>query len=261
MASSDIASGAHLVLYDALTAPRQSVTLTAELLEQHFLRTSGLGGEVLLFEHQGRPVGQAMTGGDGRAVKTFVPTTLGMSVVSAHLARSRRVPPTDATARLFVWERNRPIILISLPALSSRSTSRGPILPFAKSDGPFPDPEPEAVRMLSTIARRHALIYLCASDPLQLGSLREWAERHRLPPGPMVLIRGAQDFADELDRLGGEGWTGMRTGLASTPGEAKAFLDRGRRAVMPPAASRQQWPAGALQPKDWKDAGRRLAAA
>ncbi len=115
--------------------------------------------------------------------------------------------------------------------------------------------------MLSTLARRHALIYLCASDPLQLSGLREWADRHRVPPGPMVLIRGDQGFADELDRLQAEGWTGIRAGLAGTPGEAKAFLDRGRRAVTPPAASRHKWPAGVLQPKDWKDVGRRLAAA
>jgi hypothetical protein len=261
MASSDILNRAHLILHDALTAPRQSVSLTAELLERHFLRTSGLGGEVLVFEHQGRPIGQAMTGGDGRAVKTFVPTTLGKAVVSARLASRRSSAVTQATARLFVWERNRSVILISLHALTVGSISPGPILPFAKSDGPFPDPEPQAVRMLSSIARRHALIYLCVSDPLELRGLREWADRHRVPPGPMVLIRGARGFADELDRLRAEGWTGIKAGLASTPGEAKSFLDRGRRAVTPPAASRQKWPAGALQPKDWEDTGRRLTAA
>ena len=258
MASSDPSTRAHLILHDALTAPRQPVSLIAELLEPHFLRTSGLGGEVLIFGHQGKPIGQAMTGGDGRAVKTFVPATLGMAQVSARLARSRRSAATPVSARLFVWERNRSVILISLNALS---TSRGPTLPFGKSDGAFPDPEPEAVRMLSTIARRHGLIYLSDSDPLRLGGLREWADRQKVPPGPIILIRGAQGAAHELNRLRADGWTGIRAGLTSTPAEAKAFLDSGRRAVTAPAASGHKWPAGALQPKDWKDAGRRLAAA
>jgi hypothetical protein len=257
MASSDPSNRAHLILHDALTAPRQSVTLTAELLERNFLRSSGLGGEVLVFGRQGKPIGQAMTGGDGRAVKTFVPSSPGMTQLSAHLARSRGFAPTPATARLFVWERNRSVILISLHALS---TSRSLILPFGKSDGDFPDPEPGAVTMLSTIARRHGLIYLFDSDPLRLSGLRKWADRHKVPPGPIILIRGAQGAAHELDRLRADGWTGIRAGLASTPAEAKAFLDGGRRAVTPPVASGHKWPAGALQPKDWKDAGRRLAA-
>jgi hypothetical protein len=256
MASSETLNRTHLILHDALAAPRQSVTLTAELLEQHFFRTSGVGGEVLLFEHQGRPIGQAMTGGDGRAVKTFIPTNLGTAVVSARLMRSRTAATTEATARLFVWERTRSVILISLDAL----TPRGLVLPFGKSDG-LSDPEPEAVRMLSAIARRRALIYLCACDLLQLSGVRAWADRHRVPPGPMVLIRGAQGVTNELDRLEAEGWTGIRAGLAGTPVEAKALLGSGRRAVTPPADSRQKWPEGALQPKDWQDVGRRLAAA
>lgn len=261
MASSEGEKRARLILYDALSAPRQSVTITADLLEEHFLKNSGVGGEVVLFQHEGAPMGQAMTGGDGRAVKTFASTAVGVTALSARVAASRRVTAEDASARLFVWERGRPLILISLHALTPRARGFGSISPFSESRGALPDPEPEALRMLSAVARRNGLIYLIPADPIKLPDLREWSARHRMPAGPIVLLQGAQGFAKEFDRLQRNGWSRIKGGIPSNAIEAKVLLDRRRLAVAPPTGSREKWPAKTVQSKDWEDAGKQLLSA
>ena len=260
MASSKADKRAQLVLYDALTAPRRSVTITATLLEEQFLRNVGLGGELVLFEHQGRSIGQAMTGGDGRAFKSFVPTALGLTAVSARLADSRRVAAEAVTARLFVWARTRSLILVSVHALTPRVREIVPRSPFADSNAELPEPEPEAVKMLSAVARRHGLIYVISANPLRLADLREWAAKHRVPAGPIVLVQGAQGLAYECDRLKEDGWSGIKAGIPSTPIEAKILLDRGKRAVAPPSGSREKWPANTARAQNWEDVGRLLSA-
>jgi hypothetical protein len=261
MASSDGEKRAQLILHDTLGAPGRSVTITAELLEEHFLKNAGVGGEVVLFYVGRRAIGRAMTGGDGRVVKSFVPVTTGVTDVSARLGGSRRVTAGDAMARLFVWEQNRSLILISLHALTPRAGGFGPLSPFSGSKAGLPDPEPEAVKMLSTVGGRHGLIYLIPASPLKLPDVREWSARHRIPAGPIVLVPPGQGFAKELDRLHRNGWRGIKGGLASTPMEAKTLLDRGKRAVASPSGSREKWPVKTVQAQDWEDAGKKLSSA
>ena len=259
MASSEADTRARLILYDAFTAPRRPVTITADVLKKHFLRTVGLGGELVFFQHQGRSIGQAMTGGDGRAVKGFVPTAIGSTAVSARLADSRRVAAEEAAARLFVWPRGRSLILISLPALTRRIREIGPRSLFSASDAALAGPEPEAVEMLAAVARRHELIYLISADPLQLPGILQWVAEHRIPAAPVVLLQGAQGLAYECDRLRREGWSGVKGGIPSTPVEAKIFLDRGKRAVAPP--SQEKWPAKTDQTKSWDEVKKLLLSA
>ncbi len=241
MASSDRQKSAQLLLYDTLSAPRQSVSITADLLEEHFLRNSGVGGELVLFQHEGAPIGQAMTGGDGRAVRSFTPTAIGVTALSARLAPSHRVTAGEATARLFVWERSRPLSLISLHALVSHGRGSGSFLPFSETNAELPDPEPDAVQMLSTVARRNGLIYLIAADPIKLSDLRQWSARHHLPAGPIVLLQRTQGFAHELDGLQRDGWQGIKAGV--------------------PTVSREKWPAKTVQAQDWADVAKRLLSA
>ena len=259
MASSKRRKAGRLILYDALTAPRQPVMLEADLLEESFLRTSGLGGEVILFQHEGRPIGQAMTGGDGRAVRSLTPMGLGVTTISVRLADPRRVTATDNTARLFVWEHRRPLALISLQALSSRAGSF-PKLPLSESKTALPDPDTGAVTMLSKVAPRVGLLYLGFMSPADLPDIRQWAERHHLPAAPVFLVRGgAAALGRQLDRLQQRGWTKITGGIAGTPDEAKILLAKGKLAIAPPpAGSREKWPEKTVKPKDWEEAGKRL---
>ncbi len=260
MASSNGGKSGRLVAYDSIAAPGQRITLVADLVEEGLFTQSPLGGEVVVFLLEGRSLGHAMTGGDGRAAKSLVPKAAGVAAVTARLENARRVTAPEATARLFVWDRRRPIVLVALAALTARSQRPGEGLPFSFSEGTPPNPEVRAVDALTALSRRVNLIYLTGADRLDVAGLRGWADHHRLPGGPIVPVRaGPQGLAMELEHWSREGWGNIKGGLAGTPDEAKALLAKGLRAVVPPSvSSKEKWPDRAIKTKDWSDVAKRL---
>lgn len=246
-----------LILYDALTAPRRSVPLIADLFEEHLLRNSGAGGEVLLFQHEGQAVGQAMTGGDGRAVKEFLPLSTGISTISVRLVNARRVMASEATARLVVWEQRRALVLISIRALWPRSTK---LFPFTKLGSEMPEADPEGVKILAEMSRRVGLIYVIKASATALVDLRAWLEKEHLPAGPIMLLKSTGMRA-ELERLNKESWQ-VKTALVSSAEEAKSLVAAGKVAVASPQASEhERWPDKTIKPKDWREAGSKLVSA
>src|SRR5438128_4417606 len=141
MASSEDKTRGLLIAYDTLGAPGQRVTLVAELVEDGLLTHPPLGGEVLLFKEGRKLLGRAMTGGDGRALLSVVPRRVGASTVVVGLAGSPRVTASEATAKLFVWDRRRAIVRVSLNALAARSRCPGREVPWPRSGPARPDPE------------------------------------------------------------------------------------------------------------------------
>ncbi|HZC68542.1 MAG TPA: hypothetical protein VE201_08005 [Nitrospirales bacterium] len=244
-----------MIAYDTIAAPGQRVTLVAELLEDGLLTHPPLGGEVLLFKEGRRLLGRAMTGGDGRALLSVVPRQVGASTVVVGLAESPRVTASDATTRLFVWDRRRAIVLVSLNAVVARSQPPGLELPLQRSVATLPAPEAGAVQALKQLERRAYLIYMTGRDRLELPELREWTELHRLPRGPIILLRpGPMSWARELERWHREGWTNIRGGIVETAEEAKALTDTKRKAVAAPTvASQEKFPEKTVRPKDWSE--------
>ncbi len=255
MASSEGKTRGLLIAYDTIAAPGQRVTLVAELLEDGMLTHPPLGGEVLLFKEGSKLLGRAMTGGDGRALLSVVPRRVGASTVVIALAGSPRVTASEATARLFVWDRRRAIVLVSLNALVARSRSPGLEIPLPRAGDQRPAPEAGAVQALKELDRRAYLIYMTASDRLELPQVREWTELHKLPRGPIILLKpGPTRLARELERWDREGWTNIRGGIVETAEEAKALVNAKLKAVAAPtAASQEKWPEQTIRPKDWKE--------
>src|SRR5438309_6700200 len=142
-----------------------------------------LGGEVLLFKEGRKLLGRAMTGGDGRALLSVVPRHVGVSTVVVRLAESPRATASEATARLFVWDRRRAIVLVSLNALVARSRSPGLEIPLPRSDAKRPAPEAGAVQALKELDRGANLRYMNGCDRLEVHEIHDWMEGHRLRPG------------------------------------------------------------------------------
>ena len=260
MASSEDKTRGLLIAYDTIAAPGQRVTLVAELLEDGMLTHPPLGGEVLLFKEGSMLLGRAMTGGDGRALLSVVPRRVGASTVVVALAASPRVTASEATARLFVWDRRRVIVLVSLNALVARSRSPGLEIPLPRAGDQRPAPEGAAVQALKELDRRAYLLYMTGSDRLELPELHEWTELHKLPRGPMILLKpGPMSLARELERWDREGWTNIRGGIVETAAEAKALTDTQRKAVAAPTvASQEKWPEQTVRPKDWSEVSKQF---
>ena len=256
MASSKGNRNGRLILYDLMAAPGQRITLVAELVEETLFTHSPLGGEVLLFLHEGRPVGQAMTGGDGRAVKPFIPTAVGVVAVSVRLEHTRRITASESSARVFVWDRKRPLLIVSLSALAPRSRLPAVGFPLPDLGATVPPPDGKAVETLSAWARRANLIYVSTADRVELSGLRQWADGHRLPSGPFFLVKaGPLGLAHQLEAWQREGWTNIQGGLVGTPDEARSLVGKGVKTVLPPSvSSKEKWPDKAIRPKDWAEA-------
>ena len=118
-----------------------------------------------------------------------------------------------------------------------------------------PAPEAGAVQALKELDRRAYLLYMTESDRLELPELHEWTELHRLPRGPIILLRpGPMSLARELERWHREGWTNIRGGIVETAEEAKALTETKRKAVAAPtSASQEKWPEKTVRPKDWSE--------
>src|SRR5262245_11947452 len=67
-------TAATILVKDSLAAPRQEATIEAKLLSKGLLRESPLGGEPVELVVNGATVATGMTGGDGRALLSFVPS-------------------------------------------------------------------------------------------------------------------------------------------------------------------------------------------
>lgn len=261
MASSDEKKSGFLVAYDVMAVPGRSSNLVADLLKEGFLAPSPLGGEVLFFEHEGRMLGRTLTGGDGRAMVPFTPRAVGRMTVTVRVGESRRVTAQETTAGVFVWDRKRPIVIISMKTLVSAPRRPDLGLPLPRSGAKLQNPDGGAVQALTVLAKRVHLIYVTASDRLELFEVRQWADRNRLPAGPVFPLKpGPLSFAHELERWRHEGWTNIRGGLAGTADEAKALVEKKLKAVVPPnAPSQEKWPDGAVTLKDWSEAARQFS--
>ncbi len=255
MASSDEKTRGILVAYDVMAAPGRAITLVADLFEERWFTSVPLGGEVLRFEHHGRLLGRALTGGDGRAVAPFTPRAAGRMTVTVRVGESRRVMAQETTAGVFVWDRQRPSVIISLSALASAPRRPGLGLPLPRAGPTSQNPDGGAVQALVVLAKRVHLIYVTMSDRSELAEVRQWAERQRLPAGPIFPLKPVpMSLSHELERWRQEGWTTIRGGLAGTADDAKALAGKKLKTVVPPnASSKEQWPDEAVHMKDWTD--------
>jgi hypothetical protein len=257
MASSDATKPGVLIAYDAMAAPGHTLTLIADLVEEGFITHPPLGGEVLLFQRKGGTLGRTMTGGDGRALLSFVPRATGVEKVTVRVVDSRRVSAEEATATIFVWDRRRPIVIVSLPALAPPLRRD---FPLPGSSDQLPGPEGGAIQALVTLARRANLVYVTSRDRLELPEVRQWTDQHRLPAGPIFALRPSpRRLASELETWRREGWSNIKGGLVGTAEEAKALVEKGLKAVaVPTASSKEKWPDKTVTTTDWKEVVKQL---
>lgn len=251
----------HLLVYDSMAAPGQPLSLLADLVEEGVLTQEPLGGEVLRFQVAGRSLGMALTGGDGRAVKPYIPHAVGVMDLTVRLGNARRVTASEARARIFVWDRRRSVIIVSHAVLQARS--RGPALglPIPDFGGPPQAPDGAMVKALWVLSGRVHLLYVAPIDRTQLPDIRQWMDQYRLPAGPLFLVKAIPlALAHQVETWRRDGWNNIKGGLAGTPDEAHSLLDKGLKAVIPPgASSKEKWPDKTIMTKDWTDVVKQLA--
>lgn len=263
--SADKVTGA-LLVKDALTGPNQSVPIEAKLIRKGLLGDAGLGGEPLELVRNGQVVAKAMTGGDGRAVFQFTPSTRGMMTLTVRVGDSPRVGLAETTSNVAVWERRTPILAVEIAALMEEAppSSQMPSIPL--SDRATREPMPDAAGELSKLTQfYYNLIYMAASENDRAGGfatneqIRAWLKAHKFPPGHILILPAGTDaLGMKLDELHAAGWKTLKVGVGRSKAFAEAFLQRRLEAVIVPEPVKGEAPRKARVAKEWKEVRKKL---
>lgn len=175
-------SSAILVPMDKTAPPGLPVRLEARLLSGGFpFGRRPISGERLEFFLEGRSLGQALTGGDGLAVKTFTPPRTGLYSVTVRLVDNPRFESDPVELVVASRGREHPVLFVDIAAL--RDPASPPMVPFT----PRPSVEPiaEAVDILVRLARRYQIIYLDSGGEAAIAETKSWLTGEDIPSAPV----------------------------------------------------------------------------
>lgn len=253
-----------ILVRDALTMPGRPVSLEASVVRKGLLTSMGVGGERVEFLVDGRRIGTALSGGDGRALIEHTPRMRGRHEITAVLAPNPRVSGPDGQGALWCWERRRPVLLVDVGAITQ---TRTPVpLPGLPLDFGLLDrqAEPDAAEELKRLAEfYYNVIYLARTGPenfQQLREIRTWLEEHHFPGGPAVMLKpGPEDLGARIDGLRAEGWDNVKAGIGRTKEFAEALLARRLGVVILADGGKDgELPRKAHRVKSWKEVRKKL---
>lgn len=261
--SADKLTGIVLVK-DGLAVSNRPATIEAELLGKGLLTNRKLGGEPLELLVDGEVAATAMTGGDGRALLSYVPRKQGIVPVTVRVANSPRVEPAEGQAHLVVWERRSPIVAVELSALVEEASVQSPLPGIGLQPTAGPKPQPGAAEELGRLTQfYYRVIYVASTrtggDPFETSEeTRAWLKTHGFPAGYVLALRTGEEVGAQLDELHAAGWTTVKAGIGRTKSFAEAFLSRRLDAVMVPEPKKGEAPRKAKIAKDWRDVRKKL---
>lgn len=259
-----------LTVKDTLTLPGQPARIEAMLVRTGLLgMQQGLGGEQLELVVEGKPVGKAMTGGDGRAFLEYTPKVRGNHEVTIKLMPNPRVASPEAKATLGAWERRRPILLVEVAAVmqpAKASPLPVPSMPIPLGERADPEPAPDAVDELKRLAQFfYNVIYLSwspkeAAGPLgDIVDMREWLAQHKFPSGLLMTIRpGERTLGAKIDQLRADGWTNVKAGIGKSRAFADVLVAHRVEVVIVPVPDKGDLPKKAKAVKEWKEIRKKL---
>jgi hypothetical protein len=253
---------ARVVVRDALGMVGKPVPLEARLISQGLIGGSALGGEQVEFQVGGAKVGTGLTGGDGVARLEYRTRLAGNHPVTVRLIPSKRVTGAhEGTAVLSVWEKRRPILLVELASLMEPESTPGLSLPVPLPVGTLTErkPMPDAAAELKNLSQFYFnLLYVSTGQPGDVwgraGDPREWLKAHQFPSGHwMVVPDGKEGLKQAIERLKGDGWDNMRTGIGRSKDFAEVLAGQRLAVVIVPEPQRGELPRKAKTAKEWKE--------
>lgn len=258
-----------LSVRDVLVLPGQPARIEAVLTRSGLAGKQGLGGEQIELVIEGKSVGKAMTGGDGRAFLNYTPKVRGNHEIVAKLAPNPRVASPDAKAMLGTWERRRPILLVEVAALMQpEKTSPLPVpsMPIPLGQREDPAPAPDAADELKRLTQFfYNVIYVSWSSKEAAGPFsdntdaRVWLAQHKFPSGlSMTVSPGEQALAAKIDQLRADGWSNVKAGIGKSRTFAEVLVTHRMEVVLVPEPDKGEVPKKAKAVKEWKDIRKKL---
>ena len=249
-------SSASIVSFDQITQPNQPVRLAVRLVTGGLsLVHRPISGERIEFILKDRSLGQTLSGGDGVAVKSFVPHTPGLYVITVRLIENPRYETDSAKLYVACRKASTPILFVALSSI--RTPTEPPSVPFNPTSSL--DAMPEAVKVLSGLSRRYQLLYFETGDEGLIPETKDWLIHQSFPPAPLYVWpmpnepeRRTERFVDRLRDILDAGWTNLSAGITRSTEEAEALSSLKIRAVVMAEEDDIVPPEGSKKVTDWK---------
>ena len=246
---------ATVLVKDSLAAPRQEATIEAKLVTKGVFRDSPVGGEPVELVVNGAIAATGMTGGDGRAVLSFVPPTGRIVPLEVRIGNSPRVSAAEGQANLVLWERRTPVLVVELSSLME-----GPV-GLQQDTKPMPDAADELGKLSQFY---YGIMYVMSvpagADGFDAGTeARKWLAQHKFPVGLVLTLPTSEDaLGGKIDELHQAGWKAIKTGIGRSKAFVETFLRRRLDAIMVPEPSAGEAPRKAKVAKEWKEVRKKL---
>jgi hypothetical protein len=255
-----------LTVHDNLTAPNQPATIEATLTGKSLRTEIPLGGEPIELLIAGNVVATATTGGDGRAILSYILKAKGSVPFTVRVGTASRVSVVEAGANLAVWERRTPIIAVEMASLMEAPIAQGPTMTLHGKAAEGSQPMPDAANELGRLTQFYYNVLYVAMEDKAVGTndqvnaqARQWLSDHKFPVGHiLVLPFDPAAFGAKLDEMHDAGWKTLKIGVGRTKAFAEAFLQRRLDAVMVPEPVKGEAPRKAKVAKDWKEVRKKL---
>lgn len=151
-----------VLFYDDVALKSREVMLRAETRGTLFSR----GGELVEFIVDGKFIGRNLSGGDGFAVKGFIPSRTGLHKINV------KSGDDEDSGVLLALEKKTRIVFIDVA---------GSLL-----EGPFGEKErPESQKAVTRIHKRYPLVYL-QKGVLSVDGVRSWLKKNNFPVAPVL---------------------------------------------------------------------------
>ncbi|HTN42476.1 MAG TPA: hypothetical protein VMN77_01600 [Nitrospiria bacterium] len=250
-------SSASIIPFDQLAQPKQPVRMAVRLV------TGGLGlvnrpvsGERIEFLLKDRSLGQTLSGGDGMAVKSFVPSKPGLYTVTVRLVENPRYEAGPVELSIACRNASTPILLVAVSSV--RIPGEPSPAPFSPT--PPSDAMPEAVKVLSRLSKPYQLLYVETGDEALITEAKDWLTHQGFPPAPLAAWpmpddaeRRMERFVERLQEVRDAGWRKISAGITRSVAEAEALIRLKIKAVlMAEEDEEDDRPAGAKKVTDWK---------
>ena len=246
---------ATVLVKDSLTAPRQEARVEAKLLSKGRLRDLPLGGEPVDLVVNGETVATGMSGGDGRAVLSFLPPTGRIVPLQVRVGNSPRVSAAEGQANLVVWERRTPVLVVEHSSLTEGASG------FQQDMKPMPDAADELGKLSQFY---YAIMYVvtvpAGADGFAAGTdARQWLALHKFPAGLVLTLPSSEEaLGAKIDELHEAGWKSIKTGIGRSKAFAETFLRRRLDAIVVPEPAMGEAPRKAKIAKAWKEVRKKL---
>jgi len=250
-------SSASIIPFDQLAQPKQPVRLAVRLV------TGGLGlvsqpisGERIEFILKDRSLGKTLSGGDGMAVKSFVPSAPGLYTITVRLVENPRYEAGPVELSIACRNASVPILLVAVSSV--RIPSSPSPMPFSPT--PPSDAMPEAVKVLSGLSKPYQLLYLETGDEALIPETKDWLTHQGFPPAPLLAWpmpdeteRRTERFVERVQEVRDAGWKNISAGITRSAAEAEALSGLKIKAVvMAEEDDENEKPEGATIVTSWK---------